>query len=487
MAKMSMNLPNPSVGAQYGRWTLVHRIGGGGNGHVWRGRSGDEEAALKLLTKTKAVAYSRFRAEVQVMKTCGVAGVVPILDSHLPDNLMESRPWYAMPVGVPLDQQLQSASLHSVVEAIAAIAETLTELHASDVVHRDLKPANLLWINNRPSIGDFGLVDYPGKDDLTGARDELGPRWTMAPEIRRYGTTADPKPADVYSLAKSLWMLVTRELKGFEGQYSPSTSISIATSAHDQFVAPIEELLAISTDHSPEARPTMAEFARMLRDWLRLNEAFPERNALEWMDAQRRLFPVVTPNRAIWYELSQIALVLGVLAARSNMNHMFFPTGGGLDLHHATQSRREPGCLELKANGLTFILKPARLLFERVSEDAQWAYFRLEANPLEPSGVYEDNPSAIHEEVTDVGGELYADRGCWDEGYFEGEKLPKHSRMVTRFFAGSLVIFQKTSAYNRMTGGMDAYGAQHNKMTANQFRAHIAQLAGSLSRRGKLS
>jgi len=38
----------------------------------------------------------------------------------------------------------------------------------------------------------------------------------MDPEMRRNPDKADGKCADVYSLAKTLWILLTKETKGFE-------------------------------------------------------------------------------------------------------------------------------------------------------------------------------------------------------------------------------------------------------------------------------
>jgi len=54
-----------------------------------------------------------------------------------------------------------------------------------------------------PCFGDFGLVEYAGKEDITGSRESIGPRWTIAPEMRRGAAEASGPPADSYSLAKT--------------------------------------------------------------------------------------------------------------------------------------------------------------------------------------------------------------------------------------------------------------------------------------------
>lgn len=187
-------------GMKLGNWILLDRIGRGGNGQVWSAQEdkGSTVVAIKILTKLKEIAYQIFRDEVKVMQNCGINGVVPILDSCLPEWPTKDRPWYAMPQGIPLMEYLGNRDLAGKVEHFINIANVLDQLHNKKTTHRDIKPANIIVIDNNACLGDFWLVDYPEKDDLTGLREELGPRWTMAPEIRRENNVQDTRPADVY-------------------------------------------------------------------------------------------------------------------------------------------------------------------------------------------------------------------------------------------------------------------------------------------------
>lgn len=469
-----MTLPAVYSGAVYGRWSLDRRIGKGGNGEVWLAEDGDgKKVAIKLLNKVKSIAYERFRAEVRVMSTCGVSGVVPIIDYDLPDQLGDRRAWYSMPLCTTLWERLQGGSLAEIVSAIATIAMALSDLEASGVFHRDVKPENMLWLDDAACIGDFGLVDYPEKQDLTGEREELGPRWTMAPEVRRMGRLADPGLADVYSLAKALWMFIRRDKKGFEGQYLPDTSLTIRDVSPTDFVDPLESLLSAATEHSPSDRPSMREFADGLRDWLRINDEWTERNRLEWRAVQKRIFPFSVPQRAEWHDVNDIVNVLRLLGERRNMNHMFFPDGGGLDLQDANASEIERGSIELIASGSVKLVRPLRLLFESFGDDPQWDYFRLETDGASPCGIYEQQDSRLCETVTEVEPGVYVDQMCWELNEYGDYLVADTARLITRYFTGAFVLFGKNSVYNYISS---TYDGRHNRFDADGFRAYIQNL-----------
>ena len=208
---------------------------------------------------------------------------------------------------------------------------------------------NLLVRNEKVYLADFGLVDYPDKINVTSSGDVVGAKWTMAPEMRREGNKASGKSADVYSLAKTFWILITKNKKGFDGQYDPTGINSLNRlslkekdkkgSFYDNdnskptlFIKPIDDLLRNCTYDLPMHRPTMQNFYETVSWWKSSHKDLEIRNPIEWQDLQKRLFPTTMPQRVIWENLYDIAMILNMIGSTSYLNHMYYPSGGGMDL-----------------------------------------------------------------------------------------------------------------------------------------------------------
>lgn len=420
-------------------------------------------------------------------------GILSILEQYLPENISEHRPWYAMPLAIPIEEWAKAASPYQRVMAIMEAAETMAELHERGVFHRDIKPANLVYYNNRCCVVDFGLVDYPGKVDLTGKGEQLGPKWTMAPEVRRDGPNADAGPADVYSLAKSLWTILKGVHLGFDGEYTKTGSLAIEHLFSSGHTGILDALIAAATSNDPKLRPSMDEFAARLSEWASLAWDYHKRNPIIYKELFKELFPFAVPQRAIWSDVEQIASILNRLGKTANLNHTFFPGGGGLDLESACVSEHEPDCIEMFFPR-KHIVKPSRLMFEGFPDDPGWNYFRLEAGALEPCPAFKKHNSVDDEELpeaetevgplresyeeegTEISPGAYAPFDCWEYGEFEGQELPETAQPIVRCLGGAFVIVSKTSFYNFAPGKLDAYDGRHNRMTAEEFRAHIEEM-----------
>lgn len=479
-----------SKNVMFGNWKLKKFLGEGGNGSVWLAvNSSNEEVAIKLLRKIERKTYARFMNEVNVIKNnSDIDGILPILDSYLPDKPTDEIPWYVMPVAQPLENYLDGKHFEDVVMAIEVIAKTLYELHKRDISHRDIKPENLLVRDGKIYLADFGLVDYPDKINITSSGDVIGAKWTMAPEMRREGSKADGKPADIYSLAKTLWILITKNKKGFDGQYNPNgvyglSKLKLVERSEDgvqhfdesyrraAFIKPLDDLLRISTDDIPSERPTIQYFYEVLTRWIATHEDLETRNPIEWHEIQKQLFPNVMPQRGIWENPKDIAYILNLIGSIAALNQMFYPFGGTMDLEGA-KIGSEPDTIELIIDSnWVDLIKPKRLVFENFNSDIQWNYFRIETETLEPTGVgdmYRD----IREDLVEIEPLHYIDYSYWSEGYYDGERLPSSARIVTRHLKGDFVIFSKRSIYNLAPSTDDG---RHNQMTTDEFREYISQ------------
>jgi hypothetical protein len=111
----------------------------------------------------------------------------------------------------------------SLEDSIATICQDCTEafaifdgvcsgtahLHEHSLLHRDIKPANILLIGRVPKLCDLGLCLFDGADRLTATDEAVGPRIFMAPELEGGHNPDVDARADVYSLGKVFYYLLT--------------------------------------------------------------------------------------------------------------------------------------------------------------------------------------------------------------------------------------------------------------------------------------
>lgn len=264
-------------GQRFGNWTLVQFINAGGNGEVWNAEADDRRAvALKVLHRFSGDGYERFRREVEIVRALdpGSIPVLPVLDASVPPRPSGANPpWYVMPLATGIKDALSSASVAETVEAVRQIAETLAALLAeSQLNHRDVKPENLYQYRGRFVVGDFGLAKRPGDEDLTGDR-AIGPTRHLPSEVFVGGNDVDWQKVDVHCLANSLWQLISGRRHPPRGPILVDGEYSLArllTGEHH--IRQLDILIAGATSETPSSRPTLAQFAEQLGDWLDARE-----------------------------------------------------------------------------------------------------------------------------------------------------------------------------------------------------------------------
>ena len=269
------DLPRRPVGP----WTLGDPpLGHGGNAIVWRATRPDAETAvaLKVLNVTKAghESYKRFVREIGFLREHQtIPGLLPLLDAHLPEQPTKAdRAWLAMPIATPIAQALASRPLAAVIEAVAAIADTLARLQADyDIAHRDIKPGNLYELDGSWLIGDFGLIAVPDAESLTTDGRQVGPAHYTAYEMILNPMTAQPHPADVYSLGKTLWVLATGQAWPPEGHQPAGTrGFEIGDFRPHPRSGVLDQEVDLMTRLHPDERPSKGQVARDLAAWQEL-------------------------------------------------------------------------------------------------------------------------------------------------------------------------------------------------------------------------
>lgn len=469
---------------QLGEYKIIDKLGSGGNGIVFEAEaSNGKPVAIKVFkqngrnpNRRERKKLLRFITEVnkvvEIQKD--VQGIIPIIAFDLPDK-ERGLYWYAMPIATPIEEKVKdSKNIEEKVMCILELAKTLEILHRRDIVHRDIKPQNIYFYNDKYCLGDFGLVDYPSKSELTSLQEPVGPRATMAPEMRYNARNADGKKADVYSLAKTLWILLMDIRYGFDGKYDEDDSI-IGIRSNEKYkgthLVELDALLQWATEYDPNLRPDITKFAEQLESWLEISNNDQKSNYSEWKYLQNKLFPGTVPLHTEWTDIDSIIKVLNYVSSMPGLNHMFIPTKGGQDIDFAERAA-EDGCVYLMAGG-GYVLKPRKLELENFEQnDYRWSYFRLELQPLEPitDFLFEDCRETL---IEDYPGHYVVSKLMTYGRYDNGEKFPENYKWVDRFTKGTFVIFSKQSVYNHISG---TYDARHNKMGSVAFRNYIKEM-----------
>ena len=190
-----------------GPYWLLGRLGGGGMGRVFLGRSpGGRLVAVKVVRAElagQAEFRSRFAREVAAARTVSGLFTAPVVDA----DLDAAMPWLATAY-VPGLSLADAITRHgplaapSVRALAAGLAEGLGAIHAAGIVHRDLKPSNVLLAEDGPRVIDFGISRAAEATTLTGTGLVIGSPAFMSPE-QAQGHQVGP-PSDVFSLGAVL-------------------------------------------------------------------------------------------------------------------------------------------------------------------------------------------------------------------------------------------------------------------------------------------
>ncbi|MCX5036136.1 MULTISPECIES: protein kinase domain-containing protein [Streptomyces] len=182
-----MSALEPDDPSSVGEYRLLSRLGSGGMGRVFLGRSpGGRLVAVKVVHSEllrRPEFRDRFRREVRAARAVSGAFTAPVIDAD-PDAPL---PWLVTSyiAGPSLERAVAERGAfepRAVLALAAGLAEALASIHAAHLVHRDLKPSNVLLAEDGPRVIDFGIVRSVDGDSLTGTGHTAGSPGFMSPE-----------------------------------------------------------------------------------------------------------------------------------------------------------------------------------------------------------------------------------------------------------------------------------------------------------------
>jgi outer membrane protein assembly factor BamB len=260
-----------------GGYLLLGRLGEGGMGVVYLGRSaGGRTVAVKVVRERFAADpryRARFRREATAAAQLTSTVTAPVLDAD-PDA---AAPWLvtAYLVGVTVHEAVSPNGPlppGSVRVVAAGLGEALAEIHAIGMTHRDVKPGNVMLTADGPRLIDFGIARPYDATAITVVGTVIGTPGYMAPEQAR-GEPAGPA-SDVFAAGAVLAYAATGRAPFGTGDTAAilarvDRAQADLTGIADQHLL---DVITACLARDPAARPAAATLAQLTGpsgpDWL---------------------------------------------------------------------------------------------------------------------------------------------------------------------------------------------------------------------------
>lgn len=463
----------------------VELIGQGGNASVFKAKNNKGEfCALKRLDdktgnqekKARFIREAEFGKSYPDLVTNKI--ILPIFEFNNTDECI----YYTMPLCTPI-QKFKFKNLSEKCDAIDRLLYKLSQLHKKGLAHRDIKPENILIYNGDFYFSDFGLLFIEKQKRITESQshERIGAKRTIAPEMERdQSYNADFFKADIYSMAKTIWMILTDNYQCFEGQYSADSIIAVSkfiTGTFDgSFSYPgpyfmlLDKMLHACTDHDPSKRLNAEKLFNAFKDWIEINNNFYSKNRLQWHEILCQIFPSGIPRKAEWDHIDDIIKIINILSKYKGFVYTFLPCGG-MNLLGAKRAN-EDGFIELDLIGPT--LYPVEsLTFYSIGGEDGWNYFRLDPkDSIMPIFAKQNNKDVTEAEefLTELSPGNYAPYEIYDNNEDYDEFCPtENMRTVDRYYRGSMLFFNITSEYNRESSTHN----RHSEFTKEEFEFYI--------------
>ncbi|MEU6934477.1 serine/threonine-protein kinase, partial [Streptomyces sp. NPDC046374] len=258
--------------AYIGPYRLIARLGAGGMGLVYLGRSDLGRTVAVKAVQAEHAQHSEFRRrfarEVAAARRVGGAWTADVLDA----DTEAAVPWVATQyipgpdLTTVVAQDFGPLPEQSVRILANRLALALQAVHAAGLIHRDLKPSNVLVTVDGPRLIDFGIAramdSLAGDSLLTRTGMLIGSPGFMSPEQVR-GLELTPA-SDVFCLGALLVYAATgRLLFGATDTGLPAHLFRIVEEEADLSGVPdsLVDLVSACLLKDPARRPTPHEVA----------------------------------------------------------------------------------------------------------------------------------------------------------------------------------------------------------------------------------
>ncbi|WP_217545706.1 bifunctional serine/threonine-protein kinase/ABC transporter substrate-binding protein [Streptomyces sp. GbtcB6] len=262
--------PRSSDPSRIAEFRLLRRLGAGGMGVVYLGRTdAGALAAIKVIRGEGAGDdgfRARFAREAELARRVDSPWVVPVLDADA-----EARePWLATAF-VPGPSIAEAVGAHGPLPSGAvrvlgrSLAEALDAVHTAGLVHRDVKPGNVLLALDGPRLIDFGIARAADDTALTASGVVVGTPGFLAPE------QAEGRPATAASDVFALGCVLAYASGGIPPFGTGTPDALLYRTVHDEpelrgmegeLLALVERCLA----KEPDVRPTVEEIRGLLTE-----------------------------------------------------------------------------------------------------------------------------------------------------------------------------------------------------------------------------
>ncbi|MEU7601558.1 serine/threonine-protein kinase [Streptomyces sp. NPDC041003] len=252
--------------AHIGAQVLLARLGAGGMGQVYLGRSpGGRLVAIKVIKEEitgHPEALARFRREAETVRAVRSAYTANLIDASL-----AAPPYWLATEYVAGPTLSHAVRAYGALPAaacrrlFAALAEGLASVHGYGVTHRDLKPQNVILGVQGPQLIDFGIAKGVAETALTQAGTAPGTPGYTAPEVLLRGEAADA--ADVFALGATIAYAATGRAPYGTGEPTAVNFRAVHGEIDVDGVEPdLAALIRACVVTEPGDRPALAEIIR---------------------------------------------------------------------------------------------------------------------------------------------------------------------------------------------------------------------------------